>query len=122
MLLMTLFLKHLPQLIEAGKVYRAVSPLYKIKKGKSTLYLQNDEELEKYTKKNGQPSEITRFKGLGEQNPDELWNTTMNPETRTLVQLTTDSMERTLGLFNIMMGNDSGLRRNYIMKNTKEML
>lgn len=121
-LLMTLFLIHLPQLIKAGKVYRAVSPLYKIKKGKTTIYLQNDEELEKYIKKNGQPTEITRFKGLGEQNPDELWDTTLNPETRTLVQLTTQSMERTLGLFNIMMGSDSGLRRNYIMRNTKEMV
>ena len=121
-LLMTLFLVHLPQLIEAGKIYRAVSPLYKVKRGKNTEYLQNDDELERYIKKYGQPTEVTRFKGLGEQNPDELWNTTMNPETRTLVQLTTDSMERTLGLFNIMMGNDSGARRRYIINNTKEML
>lgn len=121
-LLMTLFLVHLPQLIEAGKIYRAVSPLYKVRRGKNTEYLQDDEELERYTKKYGQPTEITRFKGLGEQNPEELWNTTMNPETRTLVQLTTDSMERTLGLFNIMMGSDSAARRRYIMNNTKEML
>lgn len=119
---MTLFLIHLPELIKAGKVYRAVSPLYKIKKGKNTIYLQNDDELNKYIKKNGQPNEITRFKGLGEQNPEELWNTTMNPETRTLVQLTTDSMESTLGLFNILMGSNSSLRRDYIMKNTKEMV
>lgn len=121
-LLMTLFLVHLPGLIKAGKVYRAVSPLYKIKKGKNIIYLQNDDELEKYIKKNGQPSEITRFKGLGEQNPDELWDTTLNPETRTLIQLTTVNIERTLELFNIMMGNDSTIRRMYIMKNTKEMV
>ena len=121
-LLITLFLVHLPQLIEEGKVYRAMSPLYKVRKGNKIEYLHNDEELERYTKRNGQPTEITRYKGLGEQNPDELWNTTMNPETRTLVQLTTQSMERTLGLFNIMMGKDSSLRRSYIMRNTKEML
>jgi DNA gyrase/topoisomerase IV subunit B len=121
-LLETLFLKHLPQLITAGKLYRAIPPLYKIKKNKQVIYLQNDEELEKYVKKNGQPKEITRFKGLGEQNPEELWDTTMNPETRTLVQLTTKNMNKTLELFEILMGESSADRRDYIMKNAKEML
>lgn len=121
-LLMTLFLIHLPELIEEGKVYRAVSPLYKIERGKNTIYIQNDEELEKYIKKNGRPQNLTRFKGLGEQNPEELWTTTLNPDTRTLVQLTTDNMDATLGLFNIMMGNNSEIRRNYIMKNAKEII
>lgn len=122
LLLMTLFLIHLPELVEAGKVYRAISPLYRVRKGKNTIYLQDDMELERYIKKHGQPNDITRFKGLGEQNPEELWDTTMNPETRELVQLTADSMEATLGLFNIFMGNNSSMRRSYIMKNAKEMV
>lgn len=121
-LLMTFFLKHLPQLIEAGKVYRAIPPLYKVKQGSKHIYIQDDAELEKYTKRHGQPKDITRFKGLGEMNPEQLWDTTLNPETRTLVQLTTSDMAKTLELFDTLMGKSSAARREYIMKNAGELI
>lgn len=121
-LLATLFLKHMPQLITAGKVYRAIPPLYRIKKGKQTIYIQNDDELEKYIKKNGKPSDLTRFKGLGEQNPQELWETTMNPENRVLAQLTTKDIQASLELFEILMGENSSERKEYIMKYAKDMI
>ena len=121
-LLMTLFLKHLPQLIEAGKIYQAMPPLFKVEHKKKDYYLQNDAELSAFIKKYGEPKEITRYKGLGEQNPEELWETTLNPETRTLVQLTTKNIEETLELFDVLMGNDSTKRREYIMENAKEMI
>lgn len=121
-LLMTLFLCHLPQLIEAGKIYQAMPPLFKVEHRKKDYYLQNDSELADFIKKYGEPKEITRFKGLGEQDPEELWATTLDPENRTLVQLTTKNIEETLELFDVLMGNDSTKRREYIMENAKEMI
>jgi DNA gyrase/topoisomerase IV subunit B len=120
-LLATLFFIHLPELIKQGKVYRAVPPLYRIKTAKQTIYLQNDNELQKYIKKYGQPTNLTRFKGLGEQNATELWDTTLNPEKRTLIQLSTKNFKKTYKLFDILMGNDSAARKEFIMDNVEEM-
>ena len=118
LLLITLFLHHLPELVKQGKIYAAVPPLYKTVTAKETKYWTPDQvsEYKKYVR-NHKAAEITRFKGLGEMNADELYETTMNPEHRTLVQLTTDDMEKTLKLYDELMGKQPSLRRDFIMKN-----
>ncbi|MFW6002211.1 MAG: toprim domain-containing protein [archaeon] len=109
-LLLTLFLKHMPKLIEKGKVYMAVPPLYRVKTAKSEKYFYSDEELEK----NKTKGEVTRFKGIGEMSHEQLWDTTMNPENRKLIQLTTDNLKETLNLFETLMGKSSDARKEFI--------
>ena len=118
LLLSTLFLHHLPELVTQGKVFAAVPPLYKTTTAKEVKYWTSDEEKEfkKYVR-NHKNVNIKRYKGLGEQNADELYETTMNPEHRKLIQLTTDVMENTLKLYNELMGKQPSLRRDFIMKN-----
>ena len=118
LLLITLFLHHLPELILQGKVYAAMPPLYKTTSARETRYwtAMEQSEFNKYmrTHKN---VKVQRYKGLGEQNAEELYTTTMNPATRQLVQLTTDNMEKTLELYNQLMGKQPSLRRDFILKN-----
>ncbi len=118
LLLTTLFLHHLPQLITAGKVFIATSPLYKTINGKETLYWypEDEKEYKKYMR-NHRNAVSNRFKGLGEMNPDELYSTTMDPENRRLIPLTTDNMEKTLDLYNQLMGKQPSLRKEFILKN-----
>lgn len=118
LLLSTLFLHHLPELVTQGKVFAAVPPLYKTTTAKEVKYWTSDEEKEfkKYVRNHKNVS-IKRYKGLGEQNADELYETTMNPEHRKLIQLTTDDMENTLKLYDELMGKQPSLRRDFIMKN-----
>jgi DNA gyrase/topoisomerase IV subunit B len=111
-LLIALFLRHLPELIKSGRIYAAMPPLYKIKGKKETLYAYDEKELKKLAKKT---DEITRFKGLGEMGATELYQTTMNPETRRLIQLTTENLDETMKLFETLMGSSSILRRAYIL-------
>lgn len=113
LLVLSLFVEHLPELIKAGKVYLAQPPLYKVKKGLKTTYLYSEDEFEK----NG-GSEKIRFKGIGEMSPTELWETTMNPETRTLVQLKTEDFDETYDTFNVLMGKSSAARKAFISANT----
>lgn len=115
LLLATLFLHHLPELITAGKVYVAQSPLYRTKTAKETLYwYHDDKEFKKYMR-NHKNVTLTRFKGLGELSADELYDTTMNPEHRELIQLTTENMEQTLKLYEELMGKQPSLRRDFIL-------
>ena len=123
LLLVTLFLKHLPELVKQGKIYAATPPLYRTinnssrGKDKEVKYWYEDNtEYRKYirTHKN---IEITRFKGLGEMNSKELYETTMNPEKRHLVQLTTEDLEKTISLYDNLMGKRPELRRDFIIKN-----
>lgn len=118
LLLTTLFLHHLPELIKQGKVYAAVPPLYRTKTAKETKYWTPDQmsEYKKYMH-NHRNVELVRYKGLGEMDSDELYETTMNPEHRQLVQLTTDNLESTLNLYNELMGKRPELRRNFIINN-----
>ena len=103
-LILTLFVKHLPELIKKGRIYMAVPPLFKAKTAKTTQYFYSTEELDKATNK----GDVTRFKGIGEMNPQDLWDTTMNPATRKLIQLTTENFEETLALFDVLMGKSCG--------------
>jgi DNA gyrase subunit B len=113
-LLLTLFITHLPELIKQGKVYMAIPPLFKSSTPKSTEYFFSTETLEK-AKVKGQ---VTRFKGIGEMDSDSLWDTTMNPETRKVIQLTTENFEESLQLFDTLMGKSSLARRNFIIQNS----
>lgn len=114
-LILTLIVKHLPELIKKGKVYAAVPPLFKAKTAKTTQYFFSTDELAKATNK----GDVTRFKGIGEMNPKDLWDTTMNPATRKLIQLTTENFEETLAIFQTLMGNSAAARRSFIIENNK---
>lgn len=118
LLLMTLFLHHLPELVKEGKIYAAMPPLYKTTNKNEIKYWRATEESEfkKYVR-NHKNAVIQRYKGLGEQNSDELYETTMNPSTRQLIQLTTDNIEETLKLYSDLMGKQPSLRKDFIMKN-----
>lgn len=109
-LILTLFITHLPELIKRGKIYMALPPLYRIKSGKTTKYFYSDDELASSEIK----GEVTRYKGIGEMDSEELWETTMDPAKRTLIQLTTENFEETLQIFNTLMGKSSSARRQFI--------
>ena len=100
-------------LIDAGMVYIALPPLYKASKGKEVWYAFNDDELNEIRNQHGKV-DIQRYKGLGEMNADQLWETTMNPQNRTLVQVHIDDNMATDKKFNILMGDDANIRRNWI--------
>lgn len=115
LLLTTLFLYHLPQLVEAGKVYIVQSPVYKVKTArKEIIYFYSEKEAQKWFKTHSGFSAI-HVKGLGELEPDELYETTMNPDNRHLTRLTTENFKRTLDLYNRLMGNQPSLRRDFIL-------
>jgi DNA gyrase subunit B len=112
-LILTLFIKHLPELIKKGKIYMAVPPLYRVKVGSKVHYFYSDEEMQE----SGVKGEITRFKGIGEMDPEELWITTMDPTKRKLIQLTTENYVETLKIFETLMGKSSAARRAFITEN-----
>ncbi|SHH30374.1 DNA topoisomerase (ATP-hydrolyzing) subunit B [Tepidibacter thalassicus] len=119
-LLLTFFFRYMRPLIDNGYVYIAQPPLYKIKKGKQEYYAYSDKELNETLEKIGRGSvDIQRYKGLGEMNAEQLWETTMNPETRTLLQVSIQDAALADEIFSMLMGDKVEPRRNFIEENAK---
>ena len=122
-LLLTFFYRYMRPLVEAGHVYIALPPLYKMSKGKGKKevveYAWTDGELEDLRQKFGRGAILQRYKGLGEMNADQLWETTMDPETRTLIRVTIDDLARAERRVSVLMGDKAAPRRQWIEDNVK---
>ncbi|MFO7853247.1 MAG: DNA topoisomerase (ATP-hydrolyzing) subunit B [Bacteroidota bacterium] len=122
-LIMTFFFRYMQELIKRGYLYIATPPLYLVSKGKTSRYCWTDEELRKFINEFGQGKDsnvgIQRYKGLGEMNAEQLWDTTMNPEKRTLRQVTIDSAAEADRIFSMLMGDEVPPRREFIEKHAK---
>jgi len=116
-LILTFFFRYMKELVENGNVYIATPPLYLVKKGAKKEYAWNDAERDVFMKEFGDGSKIQRYKGLGEMNASQLWDTTMNPEFRTLRQVVIDSGAEADRVFSMLMGDEVPPRREFIEKN-----
>jgi len=117
-LLLTFFFRFMPKLVENRNVYSAYPPLYRIRKGQKDIYVYSDEELRKNTDKIN--ASVTRFKGLGEMNPQQLWDTTMNPKTRKIKSIFIEDSVEADRIFSMLMGDDVPARKQFIQENAME--
>jgi len=113
-ILLTFFFRYMKELVQAGHVYIGMPPLYRVSKGKTEIYCYDDKELSKAIEKVGRGYDIQRYKGLGEMDPPQLWETTLNPETRTLMQVTIEDAAEADRLITVLMGDEVQARKQYI--------
>ncbi len=118
-LLLTFFFRHMRRLIEEGHIYLAKPPLFKVHKGKQIRYAYSDEERDLYISELGNGTQAERYKGLGEMDPEQLWETTMDPETRTLLRVDIEDAMACDEIFSILMGDKVEPRRKFIEENAK---
>ncbi len=118
-LLLTFFFRYMRPLLEEGHVYLAQPPLYKVFKGKNVRYAYTDDQLKVALSEIGNDANVQRYKGLGEMNPDQLWETTMDPATRTVLQVTLEDAIEADKIFNVLMGEEVEPRREFIEANAK---
>jgi len=116
-LILTFFFRYMKELVENGNIYIATPPLYLVKRGAKKEYAWNDEERDQIMEKMGQGCSIQRYKGLGEMNAIQLWETTMNPEFRTFRKVTIDNAVEADRVFSMLMGDEVPPRREFIEKN-----
>ena len=118
-LLLTFFYRYMKQLIEQGYIYIAQPPLYGLKRGKEIKYFYNDQDMESFVRSTDKKWSIQRYKGLGEMDPEQLWDTTMNAETRTILQVTIDDAVQAEKIFSDLMGDNVEPRREFINANAR---
>ena len=120
-LLLTFFFRYMRTLIEQGYIYIAQPPLYRVKKGKQEFYVYNDRDLDDLLESLGRDGvSLQRYKGLGEMNPEQLWDTTMNPKTRTILKVNIEDAIEADEIFTILMGEKVEPRREFIQENAKK--